>query len=1023
MRHALCLIAVLALAVACAQEPPNLITNGDFADGLQGWYVTQSDICKAAVVPAEIGGFHQALRADLTPKDGTNAWDASATQKLTTPLTKGDVARIQIWLRSPQSCRVNVIVQLSHDPWSTVVGRAWTALPQWREFTVQGRLAEDHPAGDVQLSLQLAANAGQIDLAGVRVANLGPNAPDRFLAPANPLNLIPFVLPWDDSSPSVTNVSAWLDKPAGARGFITVKDGHLFSGDKRVRFVGTNICTSAAFPDHATAEKVAARLAKFGINCVRFHHMDASWGGDLILQPDKRTLDPTRMERLDYLIAQLKANGIYTNLNLHVSRVYPDMPTWPGMPDFFKGTDIFYPPMLEMQRDYARQLLTHLNPYTKTRYVDEPAVAIVEINNENGLLSQWGWGSLDGMAQPYADELQKQWNTWLKAKYADPAAMTRAWNVVTKPLGEEMLGNGDFARGMDEQWFLEVNGTAKATGTVANNGPGGKPAATISVTETDDQGWHVQLVYPGLKFEAGGLYTMEFDARADIARSITADARQHHDPWRGFWQQEVKLTPEWKHFRFGLTIAEGEDRGRITFSNLGAMPGKVQLSGVSFRPGGGTARPSGEPGNISLITKADFSAYSQPIQDDWLRFLWDTETAYWTGMAKSVQDLGVKCPVVGTAAGFSPIGIQSQLEVVDTHAYWQHPHFPGRPWDGDNWVLPNIPMAGRADGGTLPGLALCRVAGKPFLVTEYNHPAPNIHNAEGFLLMAAYAGLQDWDGFFSFAYEGGKDSYSSQRINGYFDVEHHPTQMATMPTAAALFLRGDMASPTGGAQVAATPEQLYEIARKGGQWGSWANAGALGLSKTTALQRPVSIAIGGKSGLPDSPPAGDRLTSDGGQWVWDSTKGQERVLINTVRTKGLIGWTGGGPVSLGDVNITPGKNLQDWAAITLTAMDGGDFAAPGRVLITATGYAENTSMGWKNEQKNTVGSDWGIAPTLVEGIPATITLPVAAERVTAWALDEKGQRGAKLPVTDAGGKATLSLGPASKTLWYEVEIK
>ncbi len=32
--------------------------------------------------------------------------------------------------------------------------------------------------------------------------------------------------------------------------------------------------------------------------------------------------------------------------------------------------------MLELQREYARQLLTHHNPYTGSEYRNEPAIAI-----------------------------------------------------------------------------------------------------------------------------------------------------------------------------------------------------------------------------------------------------------------------------------------------------------------------------------------------------------------------------------------------------------------------------------------------------------------------------------------------------------------------------------------------------------------------------------------------------------------------------------------------------------------------
>src|SRR5688572_8425727 len=88
--------------------------------------------------------------------------------------------------------------------------------------------------------------------------------------------MFPFVLPWDDAAPGVTNVSSWLEKPAGAAGFVGVQNGHLSNPKGRIRFFGVNMAFGGNFPTHADAEKIAARMAKFGINCVRFHHLDTS---------------------------------------------------------------------------------------------------------------------------------------------------------------------------------------------------------------------------------------------------------------------------------------------------------------------------------------------------------------------------------------------------------------------------------------------------------------------------------------------------------------------------------------------------------------------------------------------------------------------------------------------------------------------------------------------------------------------------------------------------------------------------
>jgi hypothetical protein len=44
-------------------------------------------------------------------------------------------------------------------------------------------------------------------------------------------------------------MSALLDAPAGKHGFVKVKDGHLFAGDKRLRIIGVNMAFRRKLPD------------------------------------------------------------------------------------------------------------------------------------------------------------------------------------------------------------------------------------------------------------------------------------------------------------------------------------------------------------------------------------------------------------------------------------------------------------------------------------------------------------------------------------------------------------------------------------------------------------------------------------------------------------------------------------------------------------------------------------------------------------------------------------------------------
>ncbi|MCS6950366.1 MAG: carbohydrate binding domain-containing protein, partial [bacterium] len=84
--------------------------------------------------------------------------------------------------------------------------------------------------------------------------------------------------PDDYTQPAVVDLSRYLHKPAGKHGFLTVRNGKfVFEDGTPARFWGVNIVAGNVFMDKTTAERTAARLAKFGCNMVRLHHMDASW--------------------------------------------------------------------------------------------------------------------------------------------------------------------------------------------------------------------------------------------------------------------------------------------------------------------------------------------------------------------------------------------------------------------------------------------------------------------------------------------------------------------------------------------------------------------------------------------------------------------------------------------------------------------------------------------------------------------------------------------------------------------------
>jgi len=276
---------------------------------------------------------------------------------------------------------------------------------------------------------------------------------------ANADQWVPFHLPWEAPAEALADARFLLDPPAGKHGFIQVRDGHFWFPDSgRQRFWGVNLSGEANFPPPEAAPRVADRLAKFGFNLVRMHGLDASWGNTFFRwhAPDTLHFEPGQFEKFDNLVAELEQRGIYLNLNLHVGRKFTvadgvAQADWLGYGEYCV---IFDPRMIELQKDYARQLLTHRNPRTGLTYAEDPAVAIIELSNEDSLFLAWTSGFLRGRqtTQPasdwcdippfYGEELTQFYNQWLAKRYPSREALVRAWQDGARAAGPQLLRDG-----------------------------------------------------------------------------------------------------------------------------------------------------------------------------------------------------------------------------------------------------------------------------------------------------------------------------------------------------------------------------------------------------------------------------------------------------------------------------------------------------------------------------------------------------------------------------------------------------
>jgi len=849
-------------------------------------------------------------------------------------------------------------------------------------------------------------------------------------ANATPPTTFPFVLPWDDAAPgTITDVSFLNAKPAGVNGDIVPKNGHFVESKtgKRIRFLGTNFAAKSAFPSHADAEKVAARIAKLGINLVRMHHMDnTGWGPGATLWDttvkDRQHIDPAQLDKLDYLIAQFKKNGVYSNINLHVSRQFSDADGFPAsvnsIPDFDKRVDEFDRRMILLQKNYARDLLTHVNPYTHLSYAQDPAVAVVEINNENSLVGD-GWAGtygndLDTLPEPFRGELVGFWNDWLTKKYGTDAKLQAAWTAGLTPTGPGLLN--PFS-----PWSIEHQGTSQANMKPApevSASQAAGPAIQATISQTDGTDWHVQTHQIGLNLTDGTTYTVSFRAKADKARAMPVGAGLDQADWHNVGlTATAALTTDWKTFRYVFTAHDTvPNHNRIAFT-LGGQTGTVWISDLQIHPG---AEGAGLQSGQSLLTKSvDIPTAALKVpHDDWIAFLADTERSYAEEMRAYLKnDLHVKANVLCSQiswGGLTGLTREANMDFADNHAYWQHPSFPHKAWDANDWAIPNTSMvADLADGkgGTLRSLAEYRVAGKPYSVSEYNHPAPNDYRAETLPEFATFAAFQDWDMIYLFDYGDYGAGVQNDKINGYFGISSDPAKTAFLPAAAMIF-RAEGVLPAGNGVSLRLPSQALAT-RMGAFWEA-----APPDQNVDIFQRSISVSRALSLAQTQSAWMVRASVRSAPRSLSVSKTAGGRYLATSPSAQSIVGYVGGQAVTLGQNTLAFPAFGNNFAAVTLTAMDEKPIAQSRKMLLTLVGKVENQDMGW-NASRTSVGSQWGHGPTVAEGIPATVTLKTRDARHV-WALDGTGKRLGGVPVTFAHGALTFTVGPQFKTLWYEI---
>ncbi len=225
----------------------------------------------------------------------------------------------------------------------------------------------------------------------------------------------------DRFDPSPIDLRSLNEPRAGDSGRIGVRGDVLIHEGTGVieRFWGVNIGMGIVTTSDEDVRRLARGLAKRGVNLVRIHGPVYSTRGSGFGR-----VDPRRVARLQACIRILKQEGIYTSLSLYFPlwvSLGPGDPRFPGYSGGHPFALLYFDETFEgLYRDWWRAVLNTPDPQTGRALREEPAVAFLEMINEDSTLF-WTFNPQEGargnLPDPVRFELERRFGRWLASRY------------------------------------------------------------------------------------------------------------------------------------------------------------------------------------------------------------------------------------------------------------------------------------------------------------------------------------------------------------------------------------------------------------------------------------------------------------------------------------------------------------------------------------------------------------------------------------------------------------------------------
>ncbi len=249
---------------------------------------------------------------------------------------------------------------------------------------------------------------------------------------------------WEPGGDPFTDESAidlrWINEEyAGANGYIRREGNRFVRGDGvEVRFWMTQADAVGQGMQPKMQEVHARRLAKYGVNLVRVSFMDMfkTWR-----QGDEEAF-ARQLDSLHHGVAALKAEGIYTYFghlfwDTHVPSLSDD--DLPGLKKGEKPIAAMFvnEPLQSYYLEFVRDLMTPVNPHTNLSLAEDPAVAIIEVQNESNSLF-WTFNP-NRLAPDTLERMQRRFGEFASEKHG---SLKKAFDHWGQPLKGDDLNAG-----------------------------------------------------------------------------------------------------------------------------------------------------------------------------------------------------------------------------------------------------------------------------------------------------------------------------------------------------------------------------------------------------------------------------------------------------------------------------------------------------------------------------------------------------------------------------------------------------